>query len=264
MTTLTFDQIRAAAPSVFAERPWDGTRPDTYRFVPTDEVLGLLHDQGFRVTRAMQSQSRIEGRRPFARHLLRLRHADYLAPASGGEVPEIVLVNSHDKSSAYRLFSGVFRLVCANGLVVQSADFGSFAIRHCGRRDLFAQIRDATARITDGIPEILRQIDDWKGIDLDGPRQLAFAAEAWRLRPTPSIEPAALLGARRAEDAPREGGLRDLWATSQVIQEHLIRGGLAGTTAGGRRVTTRAIRGVTADLAINRSLWELTQRISEN
>jgi hypothetical protein len=29
-------------------------------------------------------------------------------------------------------------------------------------------------------------------------------------------------------------------------------------------VTTRAIRGVTADLAINRSLWELTQRISAN
>ncbi|HZW30516.1 MAG TPA: DUF932 domain-containing protein [Isosphaeraceae bacterium] len=264
MTTLSLDQIRAAAPSVFAERPWDGTRPDTYRFVPTHEVLELMQDQGFRVTRAIQSRSRIEGKAGFTRHMLRLRHADFLDPGRGGEVPEIVLVNSHDRSSAYRLFSGVFRLVCANGLIVQSADFGSFSIRHCGRRDLFAQIKDATARIMDGIPDIMRQIDGWKGIDLDRPGQLAFAAEAWTLRPTPSIEPADLLGARRAEDAPREGGFRDLWTTSQVIQEHLIRGGLSGSTARGRRVTTRAIRGVTADLAINRSLWELTQRISLN
>ena len=173
MTILTLDQIRAAAPSVFAARPWDGTRPDTYRFVPTHEVLELMQDQGFRVTRATQSHSRIEGKRPFARHLLRLRHADFLGATASQEVPEIVLVNSHDRSSAYRLFTGVFRVVCGNGLVVQAADFGSFAIRHSGRRDLFAQIKDATARITDGIPELMRQIDGWKGIDLDRPHQLA-------------------------------------------------------------------------------------------
>ena len=170
MTILTLDQIRAAAPSVFAERPWDGTRPDTYRFVPTHEVLELLQHQGFRVTRATQSESRIEGKRPFARHLLRLRHADFLGATASQEVPEIVLFNSHDRSSAYRLFTGVFRVVCGNGLVVQAADFGSFSIRHSGRRDLFARIKEATARITDGIPDLMRQIDGWKAIDLDRPR----------------------------------------------------------------------------------------------
>jgi hypothetical protein len=51
------------------------------------------------------------------------------------EVPEIVLVDSHDRSSAYRVFSGVFRLVCENGMIVQSSDFGSFSIRHSGSRD---------------------------------------------------------------------------------------------------------------------------------
>jgi hypothetical protein len=264
MTTLTFDEIRAAAPSVFADRPWDGTRPDTDRFVPTHEVLELLQDQGFGVTRAMQGKSRIEGKRPFARHLLRLRHADFLDPASGGEVPEIVLVNSHDRSSAYRLFTGVFRLVCANGAIVQSADFGSFSIRHSGRRDLFAQIRDATARITDGIPGLMRRIEEWKGIDLSRSRQIAFAEEAWTLKPLDAIKPAFLLTTRRPEDATRPDYSRDLWTTSQVIQENLLKGGLSGMNARGRRVTTRAIRGVTADLAINRSLWELTQRISLN
>jgi hypothetical protein len=32
---LTLDQIQSLAPSVFTSRPWDGTNPDSYRFVPT-------------------------------------------------------------------------------------------------------------------------------------------------------------------------------------------------------------------------------------
>ncbi|MBV8275090.1 MAG: DUF932 domain-containing protein, partial [Verrucomicrobia bacterium] len=32
--------------------------------------------------------------------------------------PEVVLVNSHDKSSAYQLHCGLFRLVCTNGMVI--------------------------------------------------------------------------------------------------------------------------------------------------
>jgi hypothetical protein len=37
--------------------------------------------------------------------------------------PEVVLVNSHDKSSAYQLHCGLFRLVCTNGLVVSDDTF---------------------------------------------------------------------------------------------------------------------------------------------
>jgi hypothetical protein len=261
---LTLDQIRNFAPSVFTSTPWDGTNPDSYRFVPTREVLGMMEDQGFRITMAKQSRSRIPGRRPFARHMLRLRHADHLDAAPGGEIPEIVLVNSHDKTSAYRLFTGVFRLVCENGAIVQSADFGGFSIRHSGSRDLFGQIREATARIMDGIPTIMRRIEEWKDVNLSRPRQIEFAEEAWKLKPNDAIRPTFLLTTRRPEDTTRPDYSRDLWTTSQVIQENLVKGGLSGMNARGRRVTTRPIRSVTADLDLNRSLWELTQRIGLN
>jgi hypothetical protein len=36
--------------------------------------------------------------------------------------PEVVLVNSHDKSSAYQLHCDLFRLVYTNGTVVSDAD----------------------------------------------------------------------------------------------------------------------------------------------
>ncbi|WP_406698231.1 hypothetical protein V5E97_05195 [Singulisphaera sp. Ch08] len=71
--TLSSDDLRAMTPSVFATTPWEGMSP-TYRFIPTVDVLDLLEDQGFRITSARQSRSRIAGKAPFTHHLLRLRH----------------------------------------------------------------------------------------------------------------------------------------------------------------------------------------------
>jgi hypothetical protein len=264
MTTaiLTRDDLHRLTPSVFASQPWDGTSPASYRFIPTADILDLMDEEGFRVTTAKQSRSRIEGKAPFTRHMLRLRHVDHLD--ARGEAAELVLVNSHDRSSAYRLFSGVFRVVCENGMIVQSADFGSFSIRHSGHRDLFAQIREATARIMDGIPAIMNRIETWKGIVLPRPVQIEFAHEAWKLKPTEGIKPAFLLTSRRPEDATNTDFSRDLWRTFQVCQENLLRGGVSGVNARGRRITTRAIRSVTADLDLNRRLWQIAENFANN
>ena len=42
---------------------------------------------------------------------------DYLLEGLGGLRPQITVVNSTDKSSAFKMIGGVFRLVCSNGLV---------------------------------------------------------------------------------------------------------------------------------------------------
>ena len=42
--------------------------------------------------------------------------------------PRVVLVNSHDKSSAYQLHCGLFRLVCTNGMVVSDGTFQRISI----------------------------------------------------------------------------------------------------------------------------------------
>ena len=58
----------------------------------------MMTDQGFRVTSARQSRSRIEGKAPFTRHLLRLHHESFLDGRD--EVPEVVLMNSHRKGNS--------------------------------------------------------------------------------------------------------------------------------------------------------------------
>ena len=256
--TLDDDQLRRLAPSVFAASPWAGMS-GRYRMVPTIEVVGLLRDKGFFPMRAEQSRTRIPGKGDFTRHMIRFRHADNLSPlAVGAEVPELILTNSHDGTSAYRFMAGIFRLVCSNGMVVQSAEFGSISVRHSGGADFQNRIIDATYEVMGDAPRTLEKIDAWKQIELSPPRREAFAAAAFELKGNKAITPAQLLTPRRSEDRKA-----DLWTTASVIQEHLLRGGDRGRTSTGRRTTTRPVKSVGEDLRLNRALWTLTERLAE-
>jgi hypothetical protein len=97
---LTNDDIRRAAPSVFAATPWHA-QSDRYKFIPIIEGVDVLRDRCFLPTRATQSTSRIEGKGDFTKHMIRFRHVDAFpavgpGPRSGlvvgAEIPELVLV----------------------------------------------------------------------------------------------------------------------------------------------------------------------------
>lgn len=45
------------------------------------------------------------------------RFADYSLHGMGGLTPQITVINSTDKTRAFKLIGGVFRLICSNGLV---------------------------------------------------------------------------------------------------------------------------------------------------
>lgn len=49
----------------------------------------------------------------------------------GTEVPEIILLNSHDGLSSYQMIPGMFRFVCTNGLVCGTS-FGEIRVPHKG------------------------------------------------------------------------------------------------------------------------------------
>ena len=55
-----------------------------------------------------------------------------MQPVAGEYSPELVLVNSHDRSSAYQLHAGLFRFICGNGMIIADATFERVSIRHSG------------------------------------------------------------------------------------------------------------------------------------
>lgn len=258
------EDLRRLAPSIFAEHPHEGVSRQ-YRFLSTIAVVDLMRDRGYLPVRASQSTSRLDGRRDFVRHMVRFRQAADLDPmAVGDEVPEIVLSNSHDRSAAYRLMAGVFRLVCSNGMVVCSSQVADISVKHVGSGDLGRNIIDATARIADDTPRVIGQMGEFKQLQLPPPAQQAMARAALELRDGGgTINPLSLLQSRRASDRPDPAGNRSLWTTGNVIQEALTKGGVRGRSESGRRMTTRPIKAVDADIRTNRAVWKLMEEMAK-
>ncbi len=110
---LTDDELMQFVPSVFSGDKHE-SRSERYTYIPTINIINKLRDEGFQPFFACQSRVRDLGRREYSKHMLRLRREGHI---NGQEVPEIILLNSHDGSSSYQMIPGIFRFVCTNGLV---------------------------------------------------------------------------------------------------------------------------------------------------
>lgn len=255
-TPLADDDIRRVAPSIFADGKHE-SRSDRYTYIPTIDVLNGLRKEGFQPYMAMQTRVRDDGKREHTKHLLRLRHVDHVVDV-GQEVNEIVLLNSHDGSSAYQMRAGVHRFICSNGLVVGD-DFADIRIPHKG--NVIDQVIEGAFTVLDTFEAVDTQRDGMKALTLNGGEQQAFARAALALRYDETVAPAPitdtdLLSVRRMDDrAP------DLWTTFNRVQENIIKGGVSGRNATGKRTTTRAVNGIDQGIKLNRALWVLAEEM---
>ena len=266
LVPLTDDQIRRAAPSVFATRPHSKTS-DRYSFLPTFEVVNGLRANGFMPYAARQSMTRQDGGVMTARHELRFRHVDTMSRLSRTITPtvhkfgtdevweEVVLINSHDMTSQFELFQGMFRLACFNGLIVQSGKGDSITVRHTG--NIVDNVIEGATRILADTERAVASREGMRALTLDPEDQVQFAEAALQLRYNGAAPITALdlLTPRREEDS-----VPTLWNTFNVVQENMVKGGLRGHTVNtGRRMTTRGISGITQDVSLNRMLWNLAE-----
>jgi len=277
------EMIHEAAPSVFTERPHQGTS-QKYAFIPTMRVVNELQNQGWVPVLAREQTVREEGRRGFQRHEIRFQHRDRMgrlvkvdthAPGyhhvihnSEEAVPEIVLTNSHDGFSSFQIMAGLFRQVCANGLVIADALLSSCQIRHIGYTD--QAVRNASDYMLAHVPQVMGKIEEYKNVALSEQEQLALATSAAAAKWNVDIaglpfEPVRLLHAKRVEDQGTS-----LWHTFNRVQENLIRGGVRymkidqDQNTGRRkfrRMQTRPVTGVKEDIRINRALWLLAENM---
>jgi len=251
---LSDEQIMRVAPSVFAEEA-HASRSDRYTYIPTIEVIRGLRKEGFEPFMVAQAHTRIPGKAEYTKHMLRMRHAGQI---NTSEAQEIILINSHDGTSSYQLLAGEFVFVCCNGLVTGNK-MADIRIRHKG--DIVSDVIQGAYDVIDGFGLIREVKGEMKSITLSRPEQHLFAETALSLKydgETAPIQPVQLLRPRRMEDADDT-----LWKTFNRVQENVIRGGLAGYNANGRRVRTREVTAIDSDLKLNRALWTLAEKMAE-
>ena len=126
---ITLDTLQRKAPSIFTEDSADRTS-EKYQHISTSTIINGLMQEGFFPTWVGQSNSRLANKKAYSKHMIRFRHRD-TKPSFSQLFPELVLVNSHDGLSSYRLNAGLFRLVCSNGLVAGHS-YDEIRVRHQG------------------------------------------------------------------------------------------------------------------------------------
>lgn len=259
--TLNAQELYRAAPSVFASEA-SSRMSDRYLFVPTIEAVEALAREGFLPVKASEARTRIDANKGYTRHVIRFRHVD-VKPEVGGVLPEVVLMNSHNGSSCYQLSAGLFRLVCANGLVVADSMIDTVRCRHsAGAID---DVIEGTYRILSDVPKAFEQVEQFSRIELTQPQQVAFARAAIQLKwpleedgtSQAPIEATDVLRSRRFAD-----NSNDLFTTFNRVQENMIKGGVPGRTRTNRRTSTRAVTAPGENVKLNKALWSLQEEMA--
>ena len=276
--TFTLDEIRKKAPSVFATEPSKKTL-DNYLFIPTVQILEGLQKNGFEVVSAKQQGTRTNNL-DHAKHVLHLVHRSQLEKGlTQGEYPILRMQNSHDAGSSFQVDTGIYRLVCSNGLVIPKTQFNSARIIH--NQNTSRETIEASFRILDNAQKEIELIDQMKSITLNAQERklladmasnLVFDETTQKLNRDCKID----LGTKLLTTRRREDRAEDLWITFNVIQENSIRGGLriARESKSGRYINptdnsrvsltrTREVKSIDTDKKLNVQLMTLAQKMAE-
>jgi hypothetical protein len=269
---LNEEQLMRFAPSIFTKGGSDRVS-EKYAHISTLDVIRGLQGEGFMPIKAMQCRTRLHHKRAFTKHMLRFRHLDAVAN-DAGLFPELVLVNSHDGLSSYRLMAGIYRMVCSNGLIAGDT-FREVRVRHQG--NIIQNVIEGTYEVMNESVRLIESADNMSGIILDSNEKKIFAEAVHQLRfdgqteNEAGIKPEQFLKARRYQ----ENGKDDLFTVFNVAQENTIKGGLSGyavcedgryrhraTGERMKKVTTREIKSIDQSNTLNRALWTLAEKMA--
>lgn len=246
-------QLKEFAPTIFAKGGMPGVS-EKYGFVNTKTVIDAMRDTGFEIVEVRQSQRRDPGRMPFTKHMLKFRPAGLIGKVKRGDVvPQVMMLNSHDRSSGFHLYAAMYRLVCDNGMIVSDgAEVTPIKVHHTIR--MVENVIDRSLELIKCIDGVYRLRGDMLKTELTPKTALAFAKHAVTFRPPRAavLAPETLLVPRRKEDEAF-----DLWHVFNRVQENMLRGGNETVAEDGRVVMTRGIGRIERDVEVNTKLWSL-------
>ena len=253
-----------------------------YGLVNTIEAMNVLSDYGYRPTRATQQPNRLPDRAKYNKHLIAFSHKDELAKTDLESRTEVLLYNSHDGRSSLKLFAGVFRFVCDNGIVAGEGFKNVMRHSHTTANN-FEKLLTQTL---DGLPQVSEQVEKLSKTELTVKQILDLAKQAASLRWKELPETEFSFDMKDPEKGLyyTEGTIHELarsnryedtgynaWKVFNRIQESILKGGVNIRSITSKHLAEKRIygiqrkaKGITAlseNIRINQSLWDMTDAL---
>ncbi|EGJ9797111.1 DUF945 domain-containing protein [Escherichia coli] len=149
--------------------------------------------------------------------------------------------------------------VCQNGCVCGQS-LGEVRVPHRG--NVVEKVIEGAYEVVGVFDRIEEKRDAMQSLVLPPPARQALAQAALTYRYGDEHQPvttADILTPRRREDYGK-----DLWSAYQTIQENMLKGGISGRSAKGKRIHTRAIHSIDTDIKLNRALWVMAETMLES
>tara|TARA_B110000902_G_scaffold92491_1_gene109791 strand:+ start:1125 stop:2027 length:903 start_codon:yes stop_codon:yes gene_type:complete len=230
-----------------------------YSFVPTMNVVKDLQTMGWDCVDAKQVNARKKSTQGYQKHMMTFEHQKYKVEGVE-EYPQLLLTNSHDGGNAFQLSAGIFRLICSNGLVIKTEDYGSQRLIHKGYS--FEAVQEMVEGFVATIDETMTRITAMKRKELNNEEMIEFAKQAALLRFTSksynedNIDKVVyideLLEATRAEDSGKR-----LWEVFNRVQERLVGGNYHYKGTKDKPRKARPIKNFKQNFEVNQKLSEL-------
>ena len=256
INTISLADLKLAMPQAFCEKP-SSRVSSKYSFIPTSVILEDLDKLGWKIREIVNPKYKSEGNQLHGKHLVRLYNPDiHISNGADQNFVEIALYNSSNGLSKFRMEVGIFRMVCENGMVIKSEDFGSIKMRHSGYS--FDNLKTSINEMIEKLPSLAGLVNKFSARELSTNEMRELALKAYDLRGGGRVaseeELDDILQVRRDGDAGS-----NLWVVMNRLQESVIRGGQAFVDARGRVRNMKPIRNIDKSLKLNQDMWALAE-----
>ena len=202
---------------------------DNFKFQDSQVIINALQASGFYLDSSSIGNPRKDENRGFQKHLMIFRSGWTETKIDDGNELTILVQNAHNGTSSVRFSIGIYRAVCANGLIVGDT-LHEYRVNHRGK-DFERNIIEAIANVRHKFTDIKAVVHKMQNTELsyEDRRDLAFQAVKVRLgKQGKFLEKIylhtydtllKLLISRRLEDQPK-----DLYTVFNRIQENMMKG----------------------------------------
>ena len=241
--SISLDSLRQRVPAIFTKTPSPKVS-NRYSFADSEYYLQKFIDADWFIHSARQVS-----KSEYAPHQVILRNKDIATV--GDLLPQLIFTNSHNGIKKMTMDTGIYRLVCSNGLVVPTSITQSLSIKHI---DLGDSTTDTIVNsFYEKIPIIMNNIDRMRNKILTDDEIDNFTYNALQIRfiNAVGININDVVKPSRIEDYSD-----DLWTVFNVVQEKIIRGGIQLPS----KRHSRPINNFVNDNNINTKLWQLAEQ----